>query len=251
MEASEIKTKIEKINAMSGLSDAAKKDMVAAWQKKLDEADKEKPGDKERTIENQKNYGNYSQSKSEHLAIAKKLRRNAGLQNNINWANAYEAVAIKHEAAALKHKDEPTNKQDIKQHKTALPRKKKNDITYKGKLITELDEKDCEDLLRETKERRANAAKSEKKSKSRPIMEKVSAPIVKAVIKAIDNIPAADLKDAPKKELSKIDKAIALTKAFLNDLKGILGEDWDKDVVIDELQDLIHFSKELHKKYGK
>jgi hypothetical protein len=134
--------------------------------------------------------------------------------------------------------------------KTSAP-KTKTTHKYKGKTIPELDDKDCEDLLKETKERRAKAAKAEKKSKSRPIIEKVTVPIVKAVKKAIENISAADLKDKPGTELSRIDKAIAATKRYMLELKTILGEDWDKDTVDDEMKDLHALSKELHKKYGE
>lgn len=152
---------------------------------------------------------------------------------------------------SLAEKQQTTMKEvKPKQVKPAANKKPKTTHKYKGKTVKELDEKDCEDLLKETKERRAKAAKAEKKSKSRPIIEKVTAPIVKSVKKAIENISAADLKDNPTGELSRIEKAIAATKRFMMELKTILGEDFDKDTVEDEMKELHALAKELNKKYG-
>jgi hypothetical protein len=52
---------------------------------------------KEKQIESQKNYGNYNMTIEEHEKVAKWLRTCAGFQYDINWANACETVAIKHE----------------------------------------------------------------------------------------------------------------------------------------------------------
>lgn len=123
---------------------------------------------------------------------------------------------------------------------------------FKGKDYTELDEIECNELIAHIQERREAAKKSEKKTKSRPVIEKIATPIVRAVKTAVENIPDKDIKDKPKTELSKIDKAIAATKRLLlMELKTILGDDFDKDTVDDELKELHALSKELHKKYGE
>ena len=173
-----------------------------------------------------------------------KVKNNKFLPDNI------KAIKIKQLESQL---DKEPAKEEVKpkQVKPAANKKPKTTHKYKGKTVKELDEKDCEDLLKETKERRAKAAKAEKKSKSRPIIEKVTAPIVKSVKKAIENISAADLKDNPTRELSRIEKAIAATKRFTMELKTILGEDFDKDTVEDEMKELHALAKELNKKYGK
>ncbi len=62
-------------------------------------------------------------------------------------------------------------------------------------------------------------------------------------------MPAEDLKGS-KKELSKIDRAIAACKRFLTELKSILGDDFDKETIDSEMKELHALAKELHKKYG-
>lgn len=286
MEAFEIKAKIEKIKAMSGISEKAKADMIAAWENKMPA---EKPADEndedyERQYDSAPNHIKYiidsAWGDKDHLSYAqlKKLNNKLktagwkidyGLDGGITSLKPMSVEKGKKERkkkpnkAALKARIKaeikkskadssyenddaeneifagiylitgydpqfPGNEKDaeylsgsnnterlqfalLKLDPAAKISSKKSNFKtktthkYKGKTVPELDDKDCEDLIKETQERRKKAAKAEKKSKSRPIIEKVTVPIVKAVKKVIENIPAADLKDDPKKELSMID----------------------------------------------
>ena len=319
MKANEVNAKIEKIKAMNGLSDKAKQEMIAVWQKKIDKSDKRtaeevtllktkidpKYGQEIITVKKNKN-GKWSvfsksdawkereelpdgtDSEASAMKIAKELasytkefeQAKSKPGNKADWERSViDAFADKndmtnsdaqgvfdvHESAMNKAFDAGTSakvaanqlekistkpKPAKKEKKEPKP-KMKTVHKYKGKAVNELNDMDCEELIKETQERRKKAAKAEKKSKSKPIIEKVTAPIVRAVKKAIENIPAADLKDKPGTELTRIDKAIAATKRFMMELKTILGDDFDKDTVEDEMKDLHVLAKELHKKYGE
>ena len=137
-----------------------------------------------------------------------------------------------------------------RQKSTEPKEKTKATYKYKGKNLEDLSDEDCEEAVRESKERREKAAKAEKKSKRRPVMEKVTANVAQAVKQVIENIPAADIKDAPKTELKKIDRVVSAAKALVKEFKSILGDDFDKDTINDEFKEIHALAKELHRKYG-
>jgi hypothetical protein len=120
--------------------------------------------------------------------------------------------------------------------------------TYKGKSIEDLDDKDCDELLKEVAERRAAARKSAKKSEKKPVIEKVSAPIVRGVEKAIKNI---DTDDISAKKIKQVKDAIEATKAFITSLKTLLGDDYNGQAVTDEIKPLLKLAKKIEEKFLK
>jgi len=136
--------------------------------------------------------------------------------------------------------------------KTGKPIKKKIPAAkFKAgdKDLSSASKEDCEELLRQHRERRAKAAKSEKKSKTKPVIEKVAANVATAVKQAVDNVSAADIKANPKGEISKMERIAKAAKTFLAEMRSILGDDYDKDSIDDEFKDLHALIKDLKKKY--
>jgi hypothetical protein len=122
---------------------------------------------------------------------------------------------------------------------------------FKGKNLNELTDMECEELRKSIKERRQKAAKSEKKSKSKPVIEKIASNVAMAVKQAVQNVSAKDIKDDPKKEIKRFELIEKAAKSFLSEMRGILGEDYDKESINDEFSDIHNLIKELKKKYNK
>lgn len=121
---------------------------------------------------------------------------------------------------------------------------------YKGKTLKELTKEDCDELRKDVKERRQKAAKAEKKSKSKPVIEKIAGNVATAVKQAVKNVSAADIKDNPKVEINKMEAIEKLAKKFLADLRGILGDDYDKESIDGEFKEVHDMIKDLKKKYS-
>lgn len=121
--------------------------------------------------------------------------------------------------------------------------------TFKGKNTKELNEENCKELLKEVEERAIKQSKAEKKSKSKPVIEKVMNHLVTAAKQAIDQLGAADIKGNPKAAFSKMKQVIEAVKTFAGSIKTILGDEWDKEEVEDGLKELRDLVKELEKKY--
>lgn len=131
------------------------------------------------------------------------------------------------------------------------PKKAKVEYKYKGRTIKELTKEDCDELAKEIRERRQKQKKAEKKSKSKPVIEKIAKNVATAVKQAVKNVSASDIKDDPKKELDKMARIEAAAKEFLAKLRGILGEDYDKDAIEGEFKEVHDLIKGLKSKYGK
>lgn len=149
-----------------------------------------------------------------------------------------------------KNVPEPPIKKDKKSPaKTTKGKKQKVTYQYKGKQIKELTEEDCDELRKDVAARRQKAAKAEKKSKSKPVIEKISGNVAQAVKQAIKNVSAADIKDNPKKEIDKM-KLIAIeAKKFVTKIKSILGDDYNASAVKEEFKDIDALIKEIEQKY--
>ncbi|HRG38747.1 MAG TPA: hypothetical protein PK289_09460 [Bacteroidia bacterium] len=151
-------------------------------------------------------------------------------------------------SAPKKAKKAPKKAKKVKAAKTPKPKKEKMVGTYKGKKLTDLDEKECDELLADIRTRREKATKSSAKSKSKPVVEKVAANVATAVKQAIDNVPAADIDKAKIEKFKKLEVA---AKHFMDEMKSILGEDFDKESVKDEFKQITDLIEALRKKYTK
>jgi hypothetical protein len=127
---------------------------------------------------------------------------------------------------------------------------KKEKSTYKvdGKDLSEVP---CDELRQKWEERKANAAKSEKKTKTKPIFERVVANVATATKQAIENVSAEDIKSDPKKYFAKFDRAEKAGEEFIASLKDLFGEDYDKSEVAAGMKTVIDVIKEKKEKYGK
>lgn len=128
--------------------------------------------------------------------------------------------------------------------------KPKTKTSYKasGK---DVDEMDCEELEKLFKERKAKAKKSEKKSKTRPVIEKIVSNVATATKQAIDSVSVEDIKKDPKKFIEKCMKAEKSGEEFINDLKSLLGEEYDKSEVSEGMEKILIHIKQLKAKYVK
>lgn len=142
-----------------------------------------------------------------------------------------------------KTKKEPTAKKPKKEKKATTERK------FKGKSTKDLTDEECDELRKEVEERRKKAAKAEKRSKSKPVVEKIAANVATAVKQAIKNVPASDIKDDVKGEISKMERIEKAAKAFLVELRSILGEDYDREAIDGEFKEIHELIKGLKAKY--
>lgn len=113
-------------------------------------------------------------------------------------------------------------------------------------------EPSCDKLLEAWVARRASAKKAAKKHKTVSVSERIGTDVAHVVGKIIDNIPKADIKDSPKAYITKFEKIETATKAFLDSLKSLLGEDFDRKELIDPFEKTIgEFIKNVKEKYVK
>lgn len=142
---------------------------------------------------------------------------------------------------------EPTKKD--KPAKSPKPAKPKSERKFNGKATKDLTDEECDELRRQVAKRREKAAKAEKKSKSKPVIEKIASNVATGVKQAIENVPASDIKDDPKGEIEKMERVEKLAKKFLSDLRGILGEDYDREAIEGEFKEIHTLIQGLKKKY--
>lgn len=97
----------------------------------------------------------------------------------------------------------------------------------------------CEELLAQLQTRKKNHDKANKAYATTSISEKIGNNLASAVSKAIDNVSAEDIKKSPKKYIEKFESVQKEAKAFLNNLKSILGEDFDKEDILAPMEEVI------------
>lgn len=85
----------------------------------------------------------------------------------------------------------------------------------------------CSELVQMVVERRQAAIKSGKKSKAKPVMEKVTKHITLAVKESIEEIPADQIKKDPAKFKREMKALVRETKAYIAKLKKVLGKAFD------------------------
>lgn len=146
------------------------------------------------------------------------------------------------------HEDYLVNAKKGAKEKKADKPKTKTSYKAAGK---DVDEMDCEELEQMFKERKAKAKKSEKKSKTRPVIEKIVSNVATATKQAIDSVSVEDIKKNPKKFIEKCMKAEKSGEEFINDLKSLLGEEYDKSEVSEGMEKILIHIKELKAKYVK
>ena len=130
------------------------------------------------------------------------------------------------------------------------PPRPKESIIFEGKTINEGDADYCEKLLSAWASRREKAKKASKKYRTEPVMRKVSRDVVDSVQKAIQNVPAAEIKDDPKAFAKDAINLETAAKAFLQAFRAILGSDYKKEEIDKEFAPLEALINGLVKKFG-
>jgi Txe/YoeB family toxin of Txe-Axe toxin-antitoxin module len=98
----------------------------------------------------------------------------------------------------------------------------------------------------------AAAKKAEKRHKTVSVAEQIGNNLAHAVSKVADNIPAADIKEDPKKYLGKFEKLEKDANEFLSSLRSLMGEDYDKEELTAPIKATIgEFIKNIKEKYVK
>lgn len=147
-------------------------------------------------------------------------------------------------------------------HKKVLPKdtaKQISDNSKSGKnkpskktVSSSSSDKTCDQLREAYEKRRAAAEKANKAHKTVSISEQIGDKIASVVGKALDNIPAADIKAKPGVFINKFERIEKSTKEFLDSLKSVLGDDFDRDELIEPFEKTIgEFIKKAKEKYGK
>lgn len=85
----------------------------------------------------------------------------------------------------------------------------------------------CDELVAMLEERRQRHSKSERKSKTKPVMKKITTDITQAVGKAIDDIPASKLKKDKKKIIAGLKNLKKKAGEFAQAFKTVLGSDYE------------------------
>lgn len=252
MTVKEINDKIARAKANTVLTDAQKTQIVAKPEKDLATLES---GDIEKTIkkgqENLLKMQKFWDSQS--IKVREKILRNS--------EGFDDQMLIEETAGKTSEEIEKTEDYKFlmgvfnavfhyKEKKPSKPKPKKPTALYKGKSVKDLSDDECEEMRKEVESRRKKQAKSEKKSKSRPVIEKVAANVVTGAKQVIKNISAADIKDDPKKEIAKMEKLEATTRKYLSEMRSILGEDYDKETIDGEIKDLHKVIVDLKKKYS-
>ena len=122
-----------------------------------------------------------------------------------------------------------------KNKKQAAERASKK-IVVDGKEISKSDADYCEKLLDAWSARREKAKASAKKSKTKPVFERIAEKVETAVEQAIKNIPSKKIADDPKKYIGSFEKLETSMKEFLQDFRSVLGKDYDSQDVQDALK---------------
>ena len=110
----------------------------------------------------------------------------------------------------------------------------------------------CDYLLAEFKKRRAKAKDSKgKKKKTKSVMAKVSDNIEKGITQAIKQgvkNKKSEIKKDPKAFFGKVKKLETATRGFLNELKNVLGKDFNSKEVTSTIKGIQDLVAELKKK---
>jgi uncharacterized protein (UPF0335 family) len=156
-------------------------------------------------------------------------------------------------------KKAPAKKKEAKKEDTTKSKPKKGvkmisskKVSVDGKEMDMNSQEFCDYLLSSFKERRAKAEENKgKKKKTTSVMSKVSANIEKGVVQAVKagiKQKSAEIKKDPKQFIKKVEKLEGSTKSFLDDLKDVMGAEFDSKEVTATVKEISKMVDELKKK---
>lgn len=150
-----------------------------------------------------------------------------------------------------KAETKPEKKEDKKPKKGVKMLNSKK-VSVDGKEIDMNSKEFCDYLLDSFKERRAKAeANKGKKKKTPSVMSRVSANIEKGIVQAVKagiKERSSEIKKDPKPFIKKVEKLEGSTKSFLNDLKEVMGKEFDSKEVTATIKEISKMVDELKKK---
>ena len=168
------------------------------------------------------------------------------------------------EKEAGKEKEKKLAKEKKKEAKKAVRKKARNEklkqqakernskkIIFEGKEISKNDADYCDKLLAAWNKRREKAKASAKKSKTKPVFEKVAGSVESGVFHAIKSIPAKKISENPDKYIKLFKDIEDHTEKFLMGFKQLLGEEYDKKEIDDSLKPINDFISKLKDKFKK
>ena len=171
------------------------------------------------------------------------IKDNSVPQDEKDFAES-EISDLGKELSELKKAPAPASAKPAKAKKEPKPKKEKKAKVDKTALPS------CEELAEKWEARKAAAKKANKAHKTVSISEKIGTDIAHAVKKIVDNVAAADIKAAPEKYIEKFKKVETTTKEFLDSLKSLLGDEFDRKELLEPFEQIIgKFIENVKKKY--
>ena len=110
-------------------------------------------------------------------------------------------------------------KKDKKAKKEKTPKGKKEEVMFNGKPLSQAD---CDELIKQYRERREQAKKSAKKSSTKSIFDKITDDMTDAVSKAVKSIPVEEIKKDPSGVADALEKIEDIKDDALSEIKKIL-----------------------------
>lgn len=164
----------------------------------------------------------------------------------------------KGKSSSEKKEDKPAPKKKDDKKKASSKKKKKGvkvisskRVSIDGKEVAMDSQEFCDYLLNQFKQRREKSKSSGKKKKTTSVMSRVSSNIEKGITQAIKG-GLKDKKDEieknPKKFINKVEKLETSTKSFLQDLKSVMGSEYDSKEVTSTVKSINDMIDELKKK---
>ena len=124
-------------------------------------------------------------------------------------------------------------------------------VMINGEEVAMNSQEFCDYLLSEFKKRRKKAKDSGTKKKTKSVMAKVSDNIEKGITQAIKQgvkNKKSEIKKDPQAFFSKVKKLETATRGFLNELKNVLGQDFNSKEVTSTIKGIQDLVAELKKK---
>jgi len=166
------------------------------------------------------------------------------------------------EKSAPANKKKPAPAKEKKPAPAPAPSKKKKGVKMISSKTVSIDGKEvsmdsqefCDYLLKQFKDRRDKSKSTGAKKKTTSVMSRVSSNIEKGVaqaIKAGEKDKKAQINKDPKPFIKKIEKLETSTKSFLQDLKDVMGGEYDSSEVSSTVKSINSMIEELKKKMNE
>lgn len=152
-------------------------------------------------------------------------------------------------AEATKEKKDKKSQKRKEKETARKAEKASRKVVFEGKEISRDDADYCEKLLKAWNKRREKAKASAKKSKTKPVFEKITEGVESEVFRAIKNVPVKKISENPDKYIKLFKDIEDHTEKFLTGFKQLLGEDYDRDDIKESLKPIKEFIEKLKEKF--